>query len=213
MQIRWVFAVLGASVGLAGCPPDPPPEVGLTPCTNPDPILQIDGETTGYVQCSDGSVNRTEGPVLAPPQPPPACPADEVDVGACDGCSPDAHCFPQATVFPNGCACTVLCTTDDDCAADEACLPIEASALQTRPWHQCAPARCRSSADCDSGECGLVALDEGMCGSRLVDHACRTPTDACRVDADCPGQVQTCVPNEDGVWTCRDGSIQSWSCD
>ncbi len=65
----------------------------------------------------------------------------------------------------------------------------------------CAPATCRSSADCASDECGLNVWQSGECPV-IARLAGRAPQDARRSDAACGG-VECLIQWDDaGPWMC-----------
>jgi hypothetical protein len=126
----------------------------LTPCESPSNILDSNGDPTGLVRCSDGSVNRVA-----------AIPTDATFLGTeCDGtpdsrsCDTDADC----TEGPNGkcqmgasqpggeyhCGCVYTCSTDADCGDGFACLPVQH--LRDDSYGPiCRPTDCATGADCD----------------------------------------------------------------
>ena len=143
------------------------------PCTDPEPVLDPKGSSTGWVRCADGSVNRVE-----------AVPVDMAlyDVRECGvvkpgGCYSDANC----TERPNGrcaewtsfggpwCACTYLCSADADCATGE----------------------------CGYNPCGVYPRDPDGVACRTGGDACRVDD-----DCDWGWAGNWCSPS-DGSWSCR----------
>jgi len=176
------------------------------PCTDPEPVLDPKGASTGWVRCADGSVNRVE-----------AVPVDMAlyDVRECGvvkpgGCYSDANC----TERPNGrcaewtsfggpwCTCTYLCSVDADCDEDEVCVTPE---VLWDKWPTCHPAPCRTGANCASGECGFTECDVYARGSPCAPLTCRSDLDTCRVDEDCQWNA-----GKGGNW-CR-ADEEGWSC-
>lgn len=176
------------------------PTVG---CEDPESILLADGGPSGFERCADGAVNRASAETFPPVNLGEACHGDEESLA----CTTDADC----TDGPNGrcmhgyagdigyayCGCEYACASDDDCKPlSEACVADEVHPGVYRPV--CVPAECHADADCDSGQCGLSAFDDG-CGWAL-ELVCRASADTCHGTADC---ADTCAV-DDGHFTCRE---------
>lgn len=179
-------------------------------CENPTPVSTPDGSFSGFVECSDGTMHRTEAVTVAPPAP-GTCAGDEDD----RYCETDADCTerphgrclsatyrveppqPDLPLTISQCGCFYGCTNDDDCGAGRACIP--GGIVPTQPMAFCAFATCRTNDDCESGECGLSVFHDG-CGYR-TSLGCRTPGDECRTDADC--DAVSCRHLSETGWTCQ----------
>lgn len=222
-------ASLLAALGAAGCssPQAPPGEPALiveippppTPSTAdagaeapPEPGPRPPRTGTGWVQDRDGTVHRASVT---------RCDA-AIEQASCAGteqytsCKTDQDC----TDHPHGkcvtgfgqvgtyCGCEYSCASDDDCGVGEVCVCKGAGNLSER-HSVCAPAECRTDADCPEGPCGLSTYHDGC--SEHVALACRTKDDVCHSDAECrvPGaRAATCAarqpsrPGDDWQWAC-----------
>ena len=100
------------------------------------------------------------------------------------GCTerPNGRCASESCLS-DWCTCVYACASDADCASDEACLRPEHGLDAGLPMPQCVPAGCRTGADCASGECGVTVIPASL--TEELQLACRTPSDLCRVEADC----------------------------
>jgi hypothetical protein len=123
--------------------------------------------------------------------------------------SPHGRCAssdqPLSIGDPTICGCVYPCASDAECATGKVCLcagVVQApTAWAPTPWASCVSAGCVDGASCSSGECGLSAYDNG-CGYE-VELACRAPTDACRLDAQCTQlNNNRCVLAGSPTWTC-----------
>jgi hypothetical protein len=208
--------------------PDPPPP-------NPRgcaPQL-FEGRHTGFVICSDGSVNRLF-PTTGWLRPETNVPANQPltwggqhtctqDADCADG--PHGSCYGLPSYLDVAQSCIYGCDGDDDCQAGEACLPPTAgwfgynpqprSYVEGSPIHGrglCVQAECHSADDCESGECGFRWEHLG-CGTNGYYHMlCRTAQDSCRTNRTC--QVSYSVWGGTtyheaqcglgGDWTCHD---------
>ncbi len=178
------------------------------------------GGDSGVAQCPDGTVHRDHATTCDPTISAPACTGTEMNVSchADTDCTagPHGRCVSTATVEDMGvltaCGCHYACVDDAECGDGQACICNGVVSLGD-PWSQCAPAACRTGADCASHECGVSEYFDG-CGMN-VKLACRAATDACHTDADCfvAGQAhKTCVlfsstPGEAPSWQCK-----PWTC-
>ncbi len=180
-----------------------------------EPARQADGTRSGFDTCraADGafaSLNRIESVACSgdPRATVPACVDTHGD--AYGDCVTDADCLDEGVCghLANGwagCECWSVCTSDAECGAEEACLcalspipsaPYATSVLHAATANQCVPARCRTGADCESGECGASF---SPCGG-IIGFYCRTKSDECRGQDDCgSGAVCTSIG---GIWTC-----------
>ncbi|MFN7143108.1 MAG: ferritin-like domain-containing protein [Myxococcota bacterium] len=191
---------------LAGCPPG---EKEPALCPDGESILLADGTSSGFERCPDGAVNRVSAASFDPTIDLDACRGDE-DSKTCETdteCTdrPNGKCVSDVTFdyYTYGevsiCGCAYACETDADCDEGTACAPPEVTGLG---WATCIAASCATSDDCETGECGYSAHDDG-CG---VVHGldCRTDEDACHADADCLPAEETCWPGYGGEepWQC-----------
>lgn len=158
----------------------------------------------GYVKEADGTVHRASAVACDTAIEQPACRGDEGH----RSCTTDAEC----TAGTNGkcisgmgqigsyCGCEYACASDADCKADQACVCKE----QAKVGHStCAPASCRTDADCDSGRCGVSSHHNG-CGTEVA-LACRSSADRCASDADCGERPCRVSSRGEGtpVWECQ----------
>lgn len=123
------------------------------------PVLQSDGQPSGFVECaSSGQIFREEAVECVTPWP-NAHLGEGISCSAGYGtCSSDEDCaaepFGVCEHLPYTwyCECVYGCTNDDQCGADSACIcsPVEDGS-------RCVDAECRVDADCDEGErCTVV---------------------------------------------------------
>ncbi len=202
-----LFALVGCDRADSGAPPTAP-----TPtCEDPQRINAAVGIPSGYVRCADGSVDR----VAVVPVDPSIYDAritlcqdrSSAWTGQChtDGDCGDPgedRCIYVDNEFGSWCECTTLCSRDEDCDQGQACISPAATGSRYA-WPTCVTASCTTGADCESGECGVAAMDYQS--ETYFALACRTPDDRCRTNDDCenssePGDL--CRPWEDGVWQC-----------
>ena len=183
--------------------------VVVSPCTNPQPILQPNGEPSGFVRCADGAIDR----------PSPATCAIKLQ-DTCAGTEDDKACVTAAdcTERPNGecvsysggepgpimtfCGCQYQCQSDADCDAGYICACAGvADAGKAFCIHA---ADCEVNSDCASGECGFSEYFDG-CFTQQVLY-CRGSDDSCRIDAQCANSTQgnDCGkdPNYSDTWAC-----------
>ncbi len=94
------------------------------------------------------------------------------------------------------------CATDSDCGDGMVCIGDDIAATGSTESF-CIEAKCETSADCDSGECGLSSYDDG-CGPIVSLHCRDEDADECRADADCPDTENQCVTTywSEEVWVC-----------
>ncbi|MBX2800604.1 MAG: hypothetical protein KTR31_23190 [Myxococcales bacterium] len=169
-------------------------------CWTPVTVRQ---RPTGYVQCSDGSINRESvreavgSDVLNP-----TC--NLTNVTGVVECREDAdcgdlgigHCFMQTDKAVRSCLCEYPCQTDEDCGDGFACMQRFTGATVST----CEPVECRTNDDCASGECGRMRMGDDSCMFAPVTLVCREHSDGCRSDSDC-GPGATCG-TLDGQWSC-----------
>ncbi len=169
------------------------------PCVDPQPILAVDGASTGYERCADGSVNRVEDGVALGGNYTgeiDAC-EDWVLHRSCDSdddCQdpPGGHCAysPSSYDPPPCCECIWPCASDDDCDPTEICLPPEVHELPLLSWPRCVTARCHTGESCGSGECAVAT--QADCGWGKAELRCRTESDECRSNSDCEDECGFC---------------------
>jgi hypothetical protein len=148
----------------------------------------------------------------------PACRGDE-DTLSCRtdaDCTAHAHgaCEHDRSPRELSCRCVYPCATDADCGSGEACVcaeamtgPMRGLTLLGGPVRgaRCAPARCRSEADCGGEPCGVSTFHDGC--EVTVELACHDRRDVCRAQTDCQPD-ETCA--FDGArWSCRRQSCQN----
>jgi len=167
----------GSAAGSAVTPPSPPCAATAT--------ALADGRPTGFEVCEDGRAFKV-GPSACDPPPPTlaACDAMSVEAASCES---DADCVNG----PNGrcqetldwgyptCGCAYSCTRDEECGDGEVC------ACPSGGQGRCIQASCAQGGECASGLCE-ISINDQICGSSVVQLACRTSADACDSDADCP---------------------------
>lgn len=101
-------------------------------------------------------------------------------------CPQDTYCVAEMS----GGVCVSACTADSDCAPHEVCAcnsylrQYDSIAIELG---YCAPADCRTDADCASGFLCIVPLDSGLgCPWGPSKFTCQTESDECAGTADCP---------------------------
>ena len=165
-------------------------------CQDPVAILDVSGDVTGFVTCSDGSMNRvvTVDINLSPYEEELVENPDSCGWGY-SGCTTHEDCGPSSGSFcvlsQDGeysyCECRTLCANDDECGENSACFPPELG-VDWAAYPRCHNIRCRIGSDCDSGECGVsYHYDDGV----RLSLFCRAESDQCRVDSDC--EVGQCI--------------------
>lgn len=178
-------------------------------CESSTAILDAAGAPTGFERCADGAMHRAEALATDADHTESACPYTEADADTYEVyCVTDAECVDAAYGAcvaksfgegPGGCGCSYACTTDADCGADEACVPdglVEGVLMHST----CAPASCRTDADCPGGECGLSLFNNGCAWGAVL--ACRSEEDACRTDADCDAPEACALTGGAETWAC-----------
>ncbi|MFO0587486.1 MAG: hypothetical protein U0441_08100 [Polyangiaceae bacterium] len=182
------------------------------PCMNTEPILQPDGSPSGYVKCSDGSVNRVAA-VACVLQNKDTCKGDEsfyeCHTGAdCMGGSNGVCVHEFSEGLTASCRCVYACETDDDCAGGNTCV---CAGVSTKEGYTENPfctkgSDCHAPADCASGECGFGEWNINC--NRDAHTFCREGDDQCRVDDDCksdPSAPTQCQKTDvTGKWKCTD---------
>ncbi len=175
-------------------------------CDGAVAIKSTKGTDTGFATCPDATVHRTHAGACDAPSL-PACQGTEDDATCASDadCTDGPHgvCIHQSGQGPGGvvtsCGCVYPCEADADCKAKEVCVCPEV--FSSLAYAVCAPASCEAGSDCQSGECGASAYDDG-CGVE-VSLGCRSNDDLCRLDAECGANMQ-CVFGEttDKRWSC-----------
>jgi hypothetical protein len=191
-----------ATSGDSGEPP-------VQTCEGAEPIMQTGARDrpTGYVRCSDGSIQRMDSVSCADPSPAgAACPE-----GREGGCAVDEDCtdgdYGRCVLQNIGglldggwCGCTYGCADDADCGDDRVCACGGADEGTEYPaGSRCIPAQCELPEDCATGRCALGSADDGC--SISFKTACTTPQDTCVSDDDCPN-YGTCFPSSES-WQCE----------
>jgi hypothetical protein len=169
-------------------------------CQNPQPIIGIDGNETGFIQCEERFLHRRERRDCASIVPRPEPIAISADGGT--ECTKDedcahllhGHCRVLETLGPSGpsVSCTAGCIRDADCGQDFVCLCGD-------PVGVCVRGNCQVDADCGAGLlCTSTPHIPDPCLSIYPgDFACQQPNDACRGAGDCPGN-ESCVLTSSG---------------
>lgn len=207
-----LLAAIGCTGADKGGPDDSGGDTGAAPaCANAESILLDNGDPSGFERCEDGAVNRTAPVTVTPTNPGERCRGDEDQMscnndGECTD-SPNGQCSHFDDMgdggFPNGtCGCEYSCSRDEDCGEGRACVPSEVTEGEDRPV--CVAAECRTSADCESGECGFGEYFNG-CYWEMGLHCREAEADACRSDADCEG-------NADGEECAIVGEVEAFAC-
>ena len=190
-------------------------EEGDDLCQDPVPVIDGDGNDTGYLKCADGTIHRAMALDCDP----------TIDTLSCGGTEDNKECEADSdcTDGPNGkcvtginyaeyegqedrtyCRCEYACERDEDCGVGEVCVcneVVETGISQS----SCQPANCQTDADCESGECGISSYNDGC--TDLVGLACRSSQDACRLHDECSSENLECaIDTYSGslTWACRD---------
>jgi hypothetical protein len=154
-------------------------------CANPTPVLRDSGDT-GYVQCADGAINRVFPVRCVKPITAPRCIGTEghrsCTTDAECGDAPHGFCMHGMGQIGEYCSCIYPCLDDSECATGQACICPDL-AKNGPSVSMCAPAECKSNADCPSGECGASIHFNG-CGHEL-SLQCREAGDSCRSNDQC----------------------------
>ncbi len=178
-------------------------------CPGEVPII-VDGVDTGYHRCPDGTIHRNEAIACADDFAFAPCQGTEVTVTCttdsdCGG-GPLNRCVTGSDWYGDStCSCITTCIEDSDCGEGQHCL-CPGIVDKGRAWATCESAGCLDGSDCESGECGVSAFNDG-CGwiNRLE---CRAADDLCRLDSEC-GPGESCMAGSEfgGV-----GEDQGWRC-
>jgi hypothetical protein len=199
---------------LAGCETETPHVVARDGCIDPEPILNVEGEPSGYERCADGSRIRMESvPVDLAWYSENMEPCEQAHYEECsqhsdcgdtrmDRCVCESHYY-----WGDSNVCVQVCESDDDCGENSVCVaPEQGGSNLGVPT--CRGVRCRTSSDCASGECGATWFG-GESGT-VFTTACRDDFDLCRVDSGCGEPNTYCWPQVldgwgDGgtVWACK----------
>jgi hypothetical protein len=174
-------------------------------CADPKAVLQAERDT-GFVQCSDGAINRAQALACPNPINAPACKGTE-DSRACQSnadCTdaPNGFCKSAQGQMGSFCSCIYPCMSDAECGPNEACMcpDVDRGRLDAA---RCAPAECKVDADCSSGECGASYYFNG-CELEL-SMRCRAPTDKCHGTTGCD-DFRDCVAVQ------REGALTPFEC-
>jgi hypothetical protein len=145
---------------------DGAPESGLASiCTNPEPIVGVTGEETGFVRCAGGFIHRVERRDCASIVPRTDPVSDSQDTRFLE-CIRDADCAhlprgfcrvfrPEEPPVDHS-VCESGCTRDEDCGTDQVC-------LCGSPIGRCVGATCRSDAECGGYLCASARYT-AVCG-------------------------------------------------
>jgi hypothetical protein len=163
---RFALLVIAVVVVAAACPSTGGPDAG---------------PTDGF-RDENGNLNGTAGVDKAGSD----CPLVEFNLELCRddpdaACHSDDDCTAAGTrCYPHQphCECRPTCLHDADCGAGRACA-CDSDA--------CVTALCRSNDDCGSGHCGAVQ-EAGGC-REILGFKCRSVTDVCDSDDDCPAAI------------------------
>jgi hypothetical protein len=130
-------------------------------------------------------------------------------------CVTDGDCRPEGG-FAFAAYCHNHVCTSDQCFADSDCLTGQLCECSFSFGHGlhgnfCVSTGCHVDADCPSGLCSPTG-DGGVCGS-FLGYRCRSASDTCRTDSDCPNKPDggVSLPNkciyapEVGHWQCTPG--------
>ena len=194
------------ALGLGSCTPRPaetPPVTDGRPPVAPTQPRPTPTVAHGYVAEEDGTVHRASAPRCAADNPRPAC----VDPGQHSTCTADSECSGGANprcVQSSGqvgpfCQCDFSCATDSDCNTGALCVCGEA--LGGAHHSMCVMAQCQQDSDCASGVCGVSVHHNGCSETRVL--ACRTATDTCTRNADCPAPEVCAYDAPSATWGCK----------
>jgi hypothetical protein len=170
-----------------------------TPCENPEPIIGVNGNDTGYVTCT-GFVHRPERrscDSIAPrpdPVPPSLAISSYCTMDAECGDDPLAYCGVDLfQIFPYV-RCQKGCLSDDDCAEGQVC-------YCTSPMGVCiATEDCKSDSDCSGGLCTMISRRPVCRESTLGVFACQRLDDACQT-SECGANCRpTATGGRECVW-------------
>lgn len=212
---RSLLAAMGLGAGACGEVVTTPSGQGsagsgggaTTLCAGATPVLDANGNDTGFARCPDGTTHRAKKIACDP----------TLGIEACTGTEPQIDCMSDAdcTAKPGGrcashtvvdfggahpaCGCVYPCVSDSDCAADEVCVCYGVTKT-LNPSSFCARAGCATGDDCPSGECGVASFFDG-CGLQPA-LVCRTPEDACRFDSDCAAGESCALSDFTPTWEC-----------
>ncbi|MDQ2644196.1 MAG: hypothetical protein M3020_10300 [Myxococcota bacterium] len=172
------------------------------PCEDPQPVLDPEGNPTGYETCANGGGHRVsaEECAIRLPREDDACPAEDAEHRTCQtdaDCSDGLYgtCAPQPQTLT--CGCSYGCKTDADCAGGGVCLCFGVAGT-------CSPATCRTDADCEDGfECrAFQDPTTNLCD--VTRFECQTAEDTCQHNADCDRSAsEMCVSDATGAHRCR----------
>lgn len=181
-------------------------------CVNPTPLLQEDGAPSGFVECADGFVHRTQAVACSTPVASGNCDAaldpENSECAADSGCTARAYgsCGPSGNVTSQACECHYGCAVDSDCVEGSICACAGIVGARAR----CVSANCADDSACGDGLCGLYRYRE-PCGEWRSALACNSSTTECRIDADCQEEPTECTQSFGDLEACKitDGE---WAC-
>jgi hypothetical protein len=126
----------------------------------------------GFLICDRGLITRPSASQCKSPWPR----TEAADPLIGDDCVHDADCLaePYGTCAYGECVYG-NCLSDDDCGHDQACFCRESIGV-------CAPALCRTDADCEPGY-PCTSANQGLLGAQLF--ACQRPDAECLFNTDC----------------------------
>ena len=194
--------------------PEPRGSVAAVP-SGPPLVRTPPGNVSGWVKESNGTIHRASVTTCDSAIKGTACKGDErqaychTDADCKEG--PHGRCLSNVGQIGTYCGCEYACESDSECKADEACACAQSDTQPPLTHSTCAPARCRTDADCPGRTCGLSVYNNG-CHTE-VGLACRQPGDACASHTDCatkdsPHSSMTCHaagladPGKPPHWEC-----------
>jgi hypothetical protein len=171
-------------------------------CSGATPILQPNGADSGYVKCSDGSINRVAAATCAVVLK-DTCKGDEMffecKTGADCVAQPNGSCLTFST-DTTGCSCHYQCKGDSECGPGQACVCAGVGDPE-KSFCTSAAGDCAKPGDCPSGECGYATFDDG-CSTHHYLY-CRDQADICRVDGQCAANEQCAKVDPASNWVCN----------
>jgi hypothetical protein len=186
--------------------------VAATECTNPTPF--VEGEDTGFFQCDEGFVQRTER-VACPSVLPRDTQVEVPDFGwggepfMANECESDADCgdkqycflWPGSELAPYT-ECRDSCVTDVDCEDGYLCMCGDEFGTCQVGSRDAQEGGCNTDHDCPDGEmCAGVYLP-GICGPGNYEFVCTPVAEGCFKD-DC---FYTCGSGT-GPISCRSDAV------
>ena len=174
-----------------------------SPCEDPMPVLDFEGNPTGYETCARGGNHRVsaEECTIRLPRENDECPSADAGGSTCQtdaDCTDGLYgvCGPQGQAL--ACSCNYGCKTDADCAGGGVCLCAGVAG-------RCTPATCRTDDDCEDGfQCrAFQDPTTNLCDSTRFE--CQTAEDTCQDNEDCNrSRGELCASDSTGVHRCRE---------